>query len=73
MVGEQEKKEAFRAAYNYLSSVSEPKNTEDYYAQLIVLANHTMDSCKGNRLLPFLLSGIYEYLSEEARGRGNKE
>ena len=69
MVGEQETKEAFRAAYDYFSSVGEPNNTEEYFVHLLVLVNNTVKSHKGNKLLPFLLSGIYEYLSEEARGK----
>ena len=71
MVNEEEKKIAFRIAYNVLTARKDPEFTAEYFEGVFKEFNKLVAENKGNGLLPYLLLGVYEYLEKEAKGRSN--
>lgn len=71
MISDADKKAAFRIAYDVLSARKEPEFTAEYFDGVFREFNTLVESNKGNRLLPRLLLGVYEYLDEEARKGGS--
>lgn len=67
MVGMDEKKTAFRLAYNALNAHPNPEYTSEYFRRVCGEFGEISAGAKGNRLLPFLLSAIYDYLTMEAK------
>ena len=71
-MGEEEKKTAFRIAYDFLGKHTEPKYDVDYFMDTTDEIKELYHQNRGNKLLPFLLMGVYEYIVAIARERAEK-
>lgn len=69
MISDNEKKVAFRIAYDAVTAHGDPEFTKEYFSGVCIEFDKLIQENKENRLLPRLLSGVYDFLTDEAKRR----
>lgn len=61
---EQQHKQAFRTAFDFLRACFPPTRKENYWNTTVELFKHRVENNKQNPLVKHLLLGVYNYLGE---------
>ena len=67
MVTKEEMNKAFRIAYDAMADRLEPEYTKEYFMGASGDFSELVKENSGNKLLPFLLVAVYDYLAYDAK------